>query len=116
MSQSAPCGRATPRWSALTGFPDASVHALTGIAFIAGLVAGNAMVEVGPPLFTNVPSSGSTVMPGQLASGQLRFPPPSTTSAPWEGLVPEQFGPDSPLTMLFLSVSVPGVEAIRLSE
>ncbi|HUE05260.1 MAG TPA: hypothetical protein VMR62_37280 [Bryobacteraceae bacterium] len=38
MSQPAPCGRATPRWSAMTRFPNASVQAFTGMASIA--VAG----------------------------------------------------------------------------
>jgi hypothetical protein len=51
MSQPAPCGRATPRWSAMTRFPNASVQAFTGMASIAVLPASSAMVWVGPPLF-----------------------------------------------------------------
>lgn len=51
MSQAGPCGRAIPRWSVVTGFPNVSVQALSGIASRAVLDKVSAMVGVGPPLF-----------------------------------------------------------------
>ena len=50
MSQAAPCGRATPRWSIVTGMPSASLQSKTGIASMAGLPGKRAWVWVGPPL------------------------------------------------------------------
>src|SRR5438874_7489607 len=51
MSQPAPTGRITPRWSTVTVFPLTSVQLDTGTAFAAGLLSRRATVCVGPPLF-----------------------------------------------------------------
>src|SRR6187399_2178237 len=56
MSQAAPCGRATPRWSVL-----AQVAVLP--ASSATLPGCSAIVRVGPPLLASVPSRGSTGAP-----------------------------------------------------
>ena len=48
-SQAGPCGRATPRWSSVSGSPSASTHAATGIWSMATLSGPSACVKVGPP-------------------------------------------------------------------
>lgn len=54
MSGAGPCGRETPRWSA--------VGAVSGLAAsMAGLPGSNGNVNVNPPLSLNGPSSGSVL-------------------------------------------------------
>ena len=59
MSQAGPWGRDTPRWSVVSGSPDASVQSPIGTASIAGLLGSSACVSVGPPLSCKGPTKGS---------------------------------------------------------
>src|ERR1019366_6828676 len=60
MSQAAPCGRTAPRWS--KGKLGAPQKAPVGIWSTAELLAGSAMVSVGPPLFASAPSCGLVLL------------------------------------------------------
>jgi hypothetical protein len=44
-----------PRWSAMIGFPEVSLHALSGMASIAVLPVSSAKVCVAAPLFCSGP-------------------------------------------------------------
>ena len=85
MSQTAPCGRGVPRWSA-AGQP------LLSAALIAGLLVSKAWVRVGPPLFASGPSSGLTFAwsPGPVPKPQVfplsRLPPSEVTVPNWAQL------------------------------
>src|SRR5438067_2404759 len=100
MSQPAPCGRGTPRWS--VGGQLASTA-----ASMAGLPGWSAMVSVGPPLSWSPvgSSSGSWLMPGQLVSGQLRFPPPSAIGSPWWQFTPDGLSALFPENVVFVTDS-----------
>src|SRR5215211_2351598 len=95
MSQAAPCGRLTPRWSVSGG------GQLTA-ASIAALGRCKAWVCVGPPLSASGPRLGSaeSAKPQSLP-GHSRLPPSSVPP-------PAQFPPEGLLaTIVFLNVAVP---------
>src|SRR5215216_4009438 len=94
MSQAAPCGRLTPRWSVAGGGHSTA-------ASIAGLSGCKAWVCVGPPLSASGPSRGSaeSAKPQSLP-GHSRLPPSSVTGRP------AQFPPSLLATIVLLSVAV----------
>src|SRR5438270_3809812 len=79
-------GRATPRWSVVTGWPARSVHDPVSTA---GLLTSRAWVGVGPPLFWSGPSFGSVFVrspvawkpqvsaPSRLLPAEVNVPPPA---------------------------------------
>src|SRR5215203_1153559 len=94
MSQAAPCGRLTPRWSVAGGGHSTA-------ASIAALPGSKAWVCVGPPLSASGPSRGSaeSAKPQSLP-GHSRLPPSSVTGRP------AQFPPSLLATIVLLSVAV----------
>src|SRR5215208_8131018 len=93
MSQAAPCGRLTPRWSVAGGGQATA-------ASIAALGRCKAWVSVGPPLAASGPRLGSaeSAKP-QALPGHSRLEPSSV-------MVPAQFPPSLLATIVLLSVAV----------
>src|SRR6266498_437169 len=98
MSQAAPRGRGTARWSAV-GQPVLSPWS------IAGLPGSKAWVGVGPPLSRSGPSSGFILKRSPAAPKPQVAP--LTRLWPCEVIGPAQFRGLPPATIVFLSASVP---------
>ena len=79
MSQCAPCGRETPRWSV--------AEQVSPPASMAGEPAGSAMVLVFPPLSANAPSSGSVFFRDVAPKAQVV---PVSRLWPLSVIIPEQ--------------------------
>jgi hypothetical protein len=90
MSQAAPCGRATPRWSAPEQAPAASM---------AGLPARSARVGVSPPLSASGPSIGSSPKRSPL-DPTTQQPDTDSIRLPDDESLPEQSGASPPASEL----------------